>query len=93
MAGDAQTKEKTTPTFATKATQFADKLTILQWNADALLSKIEELRRYIEEKYIDIFMIQEKTRSTSGNWLCEIQRRSDGWNQEKHPLQNCKSGL
>ena len=59
MAGDAQTEEKTTPTFDTKATQFIDKLTILQWNADALLSKIEELRGYLEEKDIDIFMIQE----------------------------------
>jgi exonuclease III len=59
MAGDAQTEEKTTPTFATKATQFVDKLTILQRNADALLSNIEELRGYIEEKDIDIFMIQE----------------------------------
>ena len=47
------------PEFKTKSTETLNKLKILQWNADSLLSKVEELRDYLEEEKIDVFMIQE----------------------------------
>ena len=47
------------PVFRSKATTTCSKLTILQWNADSILSKVQELREYIQEKEIDLFLIQE----------------------------------
>ena len=35
------------------------KLRIMQWNADSLMSKREELKHFLAEQNIDIFLIQE----------------------------------
>ena len=47
------------PEFRTKGETTCRKLKILQWNADSILSKIQEFRDFIKEKEIDIFLIQE----------------------------------
>ena len=47
------------PTFKTNSKQFAEKLTILQWNADAITPKIQLLRDYLIDKDVDVFLIQE----------------------------------
>ena len=36
-----------------------EKLNILQWNADAISTKQDELRIFLKEKSIDLFLIQE----------------------------------
>ena len=60
---DANTKPEpepdNNPEFQVKTSQCCNKLTILQWNADNILSKVQELREYLVEKKIDIFLIQE----------------------------------
>ena len=53
------------PEFRTKSTNTCSKLTILQWNADSIISKVQELREYLQEKEIDIFMVQETKLITS----------------------------
>jgi len=59
MAGEQPSEETTTPTFKVKSSNYISRLTILQWNCDHLLAKVEELRSYLERRDIDIFFIQE----------------------------------
>jgi hypothetical protein len=42
-----------------KSKNFISQLTIIQWNCDHLLAKIEELRVYLEKRNVDVFFIQE----------------------------------
>ena len=54
-----------TPEAPSKPAQFKTgksvqtKLTILQWNCDAVLSKVVELREFLSDNHIDIFALQE----------------------------------
>ena len=59
MAGEQVSEETTAPTFKVNSSNFTSRLTILQWNCDHLLAKVEELRSYLERREIDIFFIQE----------------------------------
>ena len=51
----AQPEETSTPVFKTNAEKFVDKLVILQWNADAILTKQDELKN----NGMNIFIIQD----------------------------------
>jgi ribonuclease HI len=59
MAGKLPEAETSTPAFKTNATEYISKLNILQWNADAILAKIEPLREYLNKMDIHVFFIQE----------------------------------
>ena len=61
VAGEeSEDEEDSVPTFKlTSNTKFVDKLDIMQWNADAIGPKQDELERYVIAKDIDIFLIQE----------------------------------
>ena len=59
MAGEQVEEETTAPSFKVKSKNFISQLTILQWNCDHLLAKIEELRVYLEKRNVDVFFIQE----------------------------------
>ena len=51
--------EAGSPVFVSRANKFVEKLNILQWNADAISTKQDELRIFLKEKSIDLFLIQE----------------------------------
>ena len=55
----APAKPDDNPDFKIKSKNMQGQLKILQWNADSLLSKMEELRDFLESEKIDVFMIQE----------------------------------
>ena len=59
MTEDLPSGETTTPDFKTNSKDYISKLTILQWNADHLQAKVEDLRNYLERRKVDIFFIQE----------------------------------
>ena len=58
-ADDAPEDETISPNFKTNSKKYVEKLTILQWNADAITAKIQPLRDYLIENDVDIFLIQE----------------------------------
>ena len=59
LAGKPSQPETTTPVFQTQASKFVGKLRILQWNADSISTKQDELRVFLKDKEIDLFLIQE----------------------------------
>ena len=59
LAVRAPNPEAGSPVFVTKANKFVEKLNILQWNANAISTKQDELRIFLKEKSIDLFLIQE----------------------------------
>ena len=59
LAKKPQPEETSCPVFKTNAEKFVDKLDILQWNADAISTKQDELRVFMKDNGVDIFLIQE----------------------------------
>jgi len=58
-ANPKQGADTKNPIFFGKSATHRDKLTILQWNADGIRPKVQPLRDYLQEKEIDVFLIQE----------------------------------
>ena len=54
-----QAPEDNSPEFRFKTKQYKENLIILQWNCDSISSKLEELKIFLKDNKVDVFMLQE----------------------------------